>query len=96
MRETWYEVKRYRYGKDSSWIVPITVVKETEKTVTVEETGYASGAVRERRHQKDNSLFRTKVEAEAEVTRRLSDVFRQAEADLDRAKAEFEKWFLRA
>lgn len=76
---------------------PITVLKETEFTITIEEEHtWPKPHLVGRRRNKDGDVFRTKVEAEAEITRRLTADINHAREDLDYAKAAFEKWFLRA
>jgi hypothetical protein len=94
-KQTWYVIDRYSFGKDFPDINPLIVVKETEHTVTVEETGYGRG-VRTARRNKDGNMFRTKAEAEAEITRRLSRNIEALQEKLNFAKAAFQKWFVRA
>jgi hypothetical protein len=92
--ETWYEVKDLWSSDVNEWIKPITVVKETEHTVTVEEK--YGDKIRLARRNKGQELCPTKFEAEAEITRRLRRNIDRAQESLDQAKKKFEKWFCRS
>lgn len=91
-KQTWFVIDRF-YISPYPELKQITVLNETQFTITVEEEMF--GRKRTVRRKKDGNMFRTKAEAEAEITRRLTQDVKNAEEDLEKAKKAFQKWFVR-